>query len=323
MRRPIFDGHVDLVYGLMRHHPQVPFHRVASGPVTLSDMNRAGVKVIVSALYCPDEYNGPGTSAGHLRRLFQYADEFLTGLQHVGTAADLAACLDAATGTGVIELLENADALVDGAVSLSELKDRGIWMVGLTHAGVNRIGQGNGVGHPEGLTAAGKNLVKALDKNGFGIDIAHLADPCFYDLLDIYNGPLISSHTGFRQFCPRSRNLDREHLEAVFNRQGVVGVTVNPEMLALDGQVNVEDVFRQIDWLVQGYGPQGVGLGTDFYGFDLETLGLPDLAGLRGLEEMFDRHGYDEDSISRIMGGNWAAFYAGLPDSREARTPSK
>lgn len=310
---PVVDGHVDIIYEMMRHHEGTPFHQLSgSAPVTPGKLATGNVRVVVAAMYCPDTQNGRETAGDFLQGLFQYADRYLTRLDHIKTAQELEACLAAGSGSasGTILLLENADALIE--LDLGVLKARALKVIGLTHAGKNRIGDGNGVSSPSGLTKPGKLLVARLEREGFALDVAHLSDPCFWELVDIFHGPMITSHTGFRFFCNKPRNLDKDQLRTLIERKGIVGVSVNPEMLSEDDKAGLQDVFKHIDWVVQRYGADYVALGSDFCGFDVFCDGLEDISKFPDLAEVLEKNGYSAEALAKIMGGNWHRFYASL-----------
>jgi len=332
----IIDGHVDIVYEMMRFSFGVPFDQLSTGPVTLDRLKAGGVRAFVVAFYCPDIHNGPHSASLHLQSLFDYADSHLAGLKAIRALEDLdaccgncrqsigsAQCIDPVKSTtpaepagppGILFLIENADALLE--MDLEALHTRAIKVVGLTHAGKNRLGDGNGVRNPEGLTREGRQLVRKLRNEGFALDVAHLSDPSFRDLIGIFDGPMISSHTGFRFFCDKPRNVDREHLRIIFERKGIVGVTVNPEMLSVNEKAGIEDVFRHIDWVVQHYGPDHVALGSDFCGFDMASQGLEDISRFPALAALLHHYGYPPYAIEKIMGRNWYLFHASLLDHR-------
>ena len=139
--------------------------------------------------------------------------------------------------------------------------------------------------------------------------------PGFWQVLAEYQGPLLCSHTGLRRFCNRPRNLDDEQLAALFGRGGMVGLALAPELLAERGEIDLETAFRQLDWLVQGFGAEGVGVGSDFGGFDGVCRGLEDHARLPALARRLEHAGYPTAAIAGILGGNWRRFYAAvLPD---------
>ena len=307
---PIVDGHVDILYEMIRHHPDTPFHEISTGPVTLKKLEKGGIRIIVTALYCPDEHNGPGSAAEYLEGLFDMADKYLAGLNHILTAKEIDSCFKGETGIGKILLLENSDALLE--MGTDKLEESGLKVVGLTHAGRNRIGDGNGIRYPEGLTSEGKALVKILDNNGFAIDLAHLSQPCFWEVIDTFKGPVISSHTGISPLCDIPRNLSPEQVEIMLQRDGLIGITINPEMLSEDQIADAEDVFKHIDFIAQKYGVDGIALGSDLCGFDMVTSGAEDISKLKNLVEILERHGYPREAVQKIMGENWRLFYSSL-----------
>ena len=307
---PCMDGHVDLLYDLMRRHPGTPFPDCEDGHVTLDKLQQGQVAAFVTALYCPDAHNGSGTANAYLEGLFRYARTHLSGLQQIRSRQDLENCYTGDASQGTFFLLENADALVD--FSVETLLKNGVKAVGLTHAGSNRLGDGNAVVTPRGLKSAGKKLLKELGRQGLALDVAHLSEPCFYDAVDLFEGPLLSSHTGFRFFCDSPRNLTAQQINILLERDGVIGITVNPEMLSSDARAGIEDVTRQVDWFVQQHGVTHLGIGTDFGGFDVTNPGLEDISKLPDLAKELLGLGYTPDAVRDIMGANWVRFYSRL-----------
>ncbi|HEY7746557.1 MAG TPA: membrane dipeptidase [Desulfuromonadales bacterium] len=307
---PVIDGHVDLVYAMQRNAPETPFAELATGPVTPQTLALGGVRLLVSALYCADVHNGPVTAAFHLRQLMAFADRQLSGLVPIRTTTELETCCRGEAAPGILPLLENGDALADGGLDVYEAW--GLRVVGLTHAGTNRLADGNAVASPGGLRPAGRNLVAELARQGWAVDVAHLAEPGYWELLDLFSGPLLCSHTGLRRFCDRPRNLGDAQVSALLNRGGVLGLAFAPEMLVPAGNTDLEEVFRQLDWLVQRYGETGVALGSDLGGFEGECAGLEDHGHFGRLARRLVRAGYPEASVARIMGGNWQRFYGRL-----------
>jgi membrane dipeptidase len=304
----VFDGHVDLVHAL-RQVAEENFAALREGPVTPGSLQAGGVRLLASALYCADRYNGPPASA-HLAELLAADRRLQSSLAPVSTRGELAAAWGGSGPPGRLLLLENADALLEFGVASACAA--GIVSVGLTHAGRNRLADGNAVASPGGLTAAGKRLLMELMAAGRVIDVAHLAAPGFWQVLAECEGPLICSHTGLCHFCNRPRNLADNQLAALLGRGGMVGLAFAPELLAEAGEVDLEAAFRQLDWLVQRFGPNRVGLGSDFGGFDGVCRGLEDHARLPALAERLQRAGYPAAATTGIMGDNWRRFYTAV-----------
>lgn len=300
---PVFDGHVDLTYALQRQLPPA----IDASPFAPSRLAAGGVRVMASALYCADTANGPRSAARQLAALLTAEERFLDGLPLLRRPGELDEAWSGSGPPGRLRLLENADALLEFGVAAACAA--GIMTVGLTHVGRNRLADGNAVAAPGGLTGAGRQLLAELAAAGRVVDVAHLAPPGFWEVLNLYPGALVCSHTGLRRFCDRPRNLDDAQLAALLERDGLVGLAFAPGLLTPDGAADLEEVFRQLDWLVQRFGAESVGLGSDFGGFDGVCRGLEDHGRLPALSEKLRQAGYPEPAIAGIMGGNWVRFY--------------
>lgn len=312
-RFPVIDGHVDMIYDLVRHHPDKPLEDLPDAWCSLPRLTAGNAKIIVSAFYCQDGCNGPMTAAENLRSLLRYADEYLKALPTIRTRQELAACFEGTGNAGALLLLENADPLLEFDPEV--LKRRGFLIVGLTHAGRNRIGCGNKVENPTGLSEAGRSLVTRLDRLGFALDLAHLSEPCFRETVDIFAGPLVSTHTGIRAFCDTPRNLSDQQIRAILDRDGMIGLAAYPGMLSTAGEACIDDYSRQLDWLIRKYGPWGIGIGSDFGGFDTMCRGLEDHSALPRVAEQLAAAGHSDQVIAAVFGENWSRFFSRLLDS--------
>lgn len=300
----LVDGHVDLPYAL-ENLSLSEFTALQDGPVTPVTLAAGGVGLITCALYCPDQYNGPDSAALYLHRLLtliqgglkplrRFTEDFRTSVPQVERV------------TSYLLLIENGDALLE--TDLDQLQRQGVRMVGLTHAGSNRLADGNGIVNPGGLRPAGRALLSELERRGWVVDLAHLAEPGFWELLDCYTGPVMTSHTGLRPFCDRPRNLDSDQIQAVVERQGVIGLSLAPEMLTGE-RAGLDDVVRQLEWLLERFPAENVAIGSDYCGFDGVCHGLEDYRAWRTLEDTLLGRGCSEQVLRRILGGNWLDFY--------------
>ncbi len=306
---PVVDGHVDLLYFLMGNDciKNKKFTEIEHKLFSQKAFTSADVSFIVSAFYCPDQFNGQKTSSDFFLFLLDYYDRYIDGLVKITSADDIGRCCGSKKKTGVLFLLENADSLVDLGVDI--LKEYAFGAVGLTHVGKNRIGDGNSIRFADGLSRKGREIVKQIDAVDVAIDIAHLSDPCIKELANIFSGPVLSSHTGFRKFCDMPRNLSEDHMKFIVERSGMIGVSVSPEMLSSDKKAGCYDVFVHIDWFVQRFGHECIGIGSDFGGFNIPNTEIDSYAKLASLKTMFMEHGYPPSAVADIMGENWCRFY--------------
>jgi len=307
----LVDGHVDLSYFLMNLPEEVPLSSLEDGPFTLKKIREVGLRLFSNAIYCEDTFNGEA-SLQHLKEILQFTLHHIDEVTIIKERTDLEGIKKEPDRVGTLLLLENADALVGNLSFVEELMETGIRIVGLTHRGRNGIGDGDGVLVPGGFSLEGMEVIRALDDHGLIIDVAHLHPKCFWKLLDSFTGPVISSHTGIRKVCDIQRNIDMEQAEEIIGRGGLVGVTFNPEMLTPVGRANLEHIFIHVDVLVQKFGPDSVGMGSDFCGFDQPAEGLEDITKVPQLGDMMLEHGYGEEAVGKIMGLNWLRLYENL-----------
>ena len=307
--KPFFvDGHVDLPYFMMNHARKSSLSEIRDAPFTIEKAGRAGIRLFCTAIYCEDRFNG-ADSFTHFQDILNFTKGLYDNVAIIKNRFDLDGLMAGDEDTGTLFILENGDALASNLSYIAELREEGIGIVGLTHAGKNRLADGNSVQYPDGLTLDGKEVIGSLNENGLIIDVAHLHPKCFWQLLDLTEGPLISSHTGIRELFDTPRNISLEQVKELFIRGGMVGITFNPEMLSPGGEACLEDVFAHLDTIVQKFGPKGVGIGSDYCGFDLVTEGLEDITGITALIDVMLNHGYAHEDVKDIMGRNWLRIY--------------
>jgi len=307
----LVDGHVDLPYHMRNHCRDRKLSTLAEGPFTLTKAKECGLRIFCTALYCEDRFNGE-EALGHYLELVRFTEQRFDGVAMMRSAADFQMVKNDPALIGTLLLLENADALASNLGFVKALRRQGIYAVGLTHAGKNRLGDGNGVAYSEGLTPTGREVLRAIEREGLAVDLAHLHPRCFWELVTAFKGPIMTSHTGVREICDIQRNIDMEQAEEIFQRRGLVGISVNPEMLSTKGTAGSEEIFVHLDSLVQRFGPNGVGIGSDFCGFEVFPDDVKDVGDLLRIKERMIDHGYGEEAVQNIMGLNWLRFYESL-----------
>ena len=224
----------------------------------------------------------------------------------------------------------------EGAAPITSLDDLwkyhevGLRVLSLTHAGDNDIacGRDREPGLGGGLTAFGRELVKALDDLPIVIDLAHLTDRGVMDTLELINRPVIISHTGARAVCDRPRNIPDDIIRSVAARGGVIGIfAVGYYLHDGEGAATAEAWLRHIEHVVELVGPEHVGLGTDFTDYMSEIFdrwhiphlkptvaGVPDCSHTKVFLEMLAGRGYDKHVIGDMAWKNFARVYdASLP----------
>ncbi len=237
--------------------------------------------------------------AGRLSELIENSEG---GLVPVRTRAELDAAIAAhrenADVVGAIFGVEGAHALEGDLDNLQLLFDAGVRMIGLTHFFDNEFaGSAHGI-EKGGLSDLGRELVTRMQAMGIAIDLAHLSPAAIDDVLEIANKPLLVSHTGVRATCDSPRNLSDEHIRAIADAGGVIGIGYFE--LAICG-TDPTEIVAAMKHVIELVGDEHVALGSDYDG---GTEVAFDTSQLRALTQQMLDDGLSEESIRKIAGEN-------------------
>ena len=159
-----------------------------------------------------------------------------------------------------------------------------------------------------GLTDAGKALVKRCNELRIAIDLSHMNEKGFWDVAELSDAPLIASHSNAHAVCPHARNLSDDQLAAVRDSGGIVGLNFATSFLREDGQqgaaIDLDIMLRHLDHMIEIMGETHVGLGSDFDGAQVPQ-DIKDCAGLGNLRAAMRAHGYDEETMRLLCHENW------------------
>ncbi len=233
-------------------------------------------------------------------------------LQFVRTVADLDACR--ANGTlGVVAHLEGAEAVAPDLSNLDFLYAAGVRSIGPVWSRPNEFGHGVPArfpGEPDsgpGLTAAGRDLVRACEERGILVDGAHMTERGIRDTAAALDGPFVVSHAGAHAIHPHSRSLTDDLISLIADRGGLVGITFSATQLgatATDEDVPLSVVLDHVEHVADVGGVEAVALGSDFDGARIpEDVG--DASGLRPIVEGLSDRGFDDDEVRAIAWDNW------------------
>jgi membrane dipeptidase len=156
-----------------------------------------------------------------------------------------------------------------------------------------------------GLTDLGQSLVRACNRHGLLLDVAHASPRTFWQLHELSRTPVFSSHSGASGVHPHPRNLDDDQIRAVASRGGVVGVIFVAaylgKALALSPLAHIAD---HIEHVVRVGGEDTVALGSDYDGFMPLARGMRDAADLPRLTQVLWDRGWREPALRKLLGEN-------------------
>jgi membrane dipeptidase len=226
-----------------------------------------------------------------------------------------AACLP----IGYILSLEGADSLITLA-HLERAYTNGLRAIGPAHYGPGVYAQGTNT--EGGFPARGLDLLREAARLGMILDVTHLSDACFWQALDLYQGPIWASHHNSRALVPHQRQLADEMFRALVDRDAVIGVTFDAWMMTPGWQrgqttpqsanLRLEKAAEHLDHFCQLAGnARHVGLGCDLdgaFGTEQTPLDLDSIADLQKLPAILQNRGWSADDIAGVMHGNFLRF---------------
>ena len=121
------------------------------------------------------------------------------------------------------------------------------WAVSTSWAGSS----GDEVGKARGLNDFGKQVVREMNRLGMMVDVSHVSDKTFWDIIATSTKPVIATHSACRALANVPRNLDDQMIRAVARTGGVVGVIFYPEFLEPGWSEKRQQVDAAIAPLVQ------------------------------------------------------------------------
>ncbi|HEY7181717.1 MAG TPA: dipeptidase [Blastocatellia bacterium] len=194
--------------------------------------------------------------------------------------------------------LEGAHALEGKTANLDRLYDAGFRMIGMAHFFDNEMaGSAHGV-EKYGLTDKGRELARRMEEKRVFIDLAHASPKTIDDVLRIATRPVIVSHTGVKGTCDNTRNLSDDHLKAIANNGGIVGIGFWDTAVCGGDAAAIAKAIRHAANVM---GVDHVALGSDFDG----AVEAPfDATGMVQITDALLREDFNEDEIRKIMGEN-------------------
>ncbi len=190
---------------------------------------------------------------------------------------------------------------------LEELYLQGIRLITLTWNHENCIGFPNSR-EPElmnrGLKPFGVKVVRRMNELGMLIDVSHLSDGGFWDVINHSTKPFVASHSNARALCNHPRNLTDEMIKALAEKGGVAGVNFYPYFLREQGKATVADIAEHLWHMYQVGGEDVVAFGTDFDGFDEGELDITHMGEMSFVYNAMNKRGFTQRQMDKILNGN-------------------
>jgi membrane dipeptidase len=344
----IVDTHIDVPYRLREKMEDIS-QRTKEGHFDYVRAKAGGLNAPFMSVYIPSRYQQTGGAKELADTLIDMVNGFATKWPDKFALALSPANIKQNFENGRMSLLmgmENGAPIEGKLENVKYFYDRGIRYITLTHAKNNHIGDSSYDTIPKwnGLSPFGEKVVREMNRVGIMIDISHVTDSTFHDVIKITKAPVIASHSACRYFTPDwERNMSDDMIKILAENGGVIqicfgsvflkneyqekGEEIRKELIDYSKEKGwdkndehtkaymeeyylthhigtVSDVANEIDHAAKLAGIDHVGLGSDFDGVSLLPEGLADVSMYPNLIQELLKRGYSEEDIRKICSGN-------------------
>jgi membrane dipeptidase len=236
-RAIVIDMHADTVQRVLDEHVDI-FNRLSDGHFDTIRAREGGLDAQFFSIWVePQLFGGGGTSA------IKRADDQINAIREVVTLhsdawelATTAADVRRITAEGKMAALfglEGGYAIDERLEMVKRYYDMGVrymspaWSISTTWAGSS----GDQVGQDRGLNDFGREVIKEMNRLGMMVDVSHVSDPTFWDIVSTSSKPVIATHSACRAITNVPRNLSDDMIRAIAKSGGVINVIFYPEHL--------------------------------------------------------------------------------------------
>ncbi|MET3290846.1 UNVERIFIED_CONTAM: membrane dipeptidase [Brevibacillus sp. OAP136] len=326
----IIDGHFDLLLDVAIQREQG--RRKVIETDFLPEFVAGGVNIIVAAIFIDDIFlpeMGMRKALQQISALHAEASESPDKIMICKNVDDIQTAK--ATGkVGFVLSLEGAEPLSNDLSLIRVFYELGVRFMGLVWSRRNFVGDGSHFtpkreGRKGGLTDFGVKVVEEAEAMGMIIDVSHLNDEGFWDVMKFSKKPIIASHSNCRSIVNSMRNLKDEQIKAIASTNGVIGMNgVNIFVGNTDEESDLDHLVDHVDHIVKLVGVEHIGLGLDiiepFMKYEspdsLEKMPRKNFDVVKGhskipdLIRVLSKRGYKDEVIEGFLSKNFMRVYS-------------
>ncbi len=234
-----------------------------TGHTDLPRLRAGGVGAVFFAVYVAASYARDHTAAHRALDMIDTVRHDIVA-RHAKdfVLAENAAEIEAAHREGKIAALmgiEGGHAIEDDPRLLRDFYALGVRYMTLTHANTNDWADSSGdisdrsVKHHNGLTGLGKQIVLEMNRLGMMVDISHVADKTFWDVIAVSQAPPIASHSSCRALANVPRNMTDDMIVALAKKGGVIQINFNCDFLSQKSADSVAPLTLRMNGLAREF----------------------------------------------------------------------
>ncbi len=230
--------------------------------------------------------------------------------------------VEAAQKAGKFAILLGIEGLAGIGEDLSKID--ALYEIGARHAMLtwneeNALATGVKGNPDRGVTELGRKAIKIIQDKKMILDVSHLNEKSFWDVIDASNGPILASHSNAKALAGAARNLTDDQLKAIRDTNGLVGLNgFNDFISDIKEEQDVDHLVNHASYIADKIGVEHLGFGFDFFEFlntdfmksysdqeDSLLRGMEDCSKVPVLIEKMRKAGFTEKDLEMIGGGNW------------------
>ena len=300
----------------------------------LENFKKGGFNLIVSSIFI-DELFLPEMALRHalgqIRALIEDVESCRSEVMLIKTKEELNKAVNE-NKIGIMVSFEGLEPIGSDIGLLRIFYELGVRAAGLVWSRRNYVADGCCFdpveeGQRGGLTEFGVKLVKKMEEMNMLIDVSHLNDEGLEDVFKFTNKPFIASHSNSRAIYGKMRNLTDEHIKAIADRKGVIGINAYRDIAGVSGDdagnAPISKLADHVEHIVNLVGAHHVGYGFDlcnsYYESELKfkyapynSDSLSSHAEAVLLTEELLRRGISQDDCKLIIGGNFFGIFSDI-----------
>ncbi len=238
----IIDTHVDLPYRLQNKMEDVSV-KTEEGNFDYERAKEGGLDAPFMSIYVSSRMQKEGKAKEHAEELIDLVENIAADHPEKFAVARSPEEVREYFKKGTIAFpmgMENGAPVEDDLANLKHFYDRGISYITLTHSENNQICDSSFADEKKwnGLSPFGREVVKEMNRLGIMVDVSHITDDTFYQVMELSKAPAIASHSSCRAFTPDwERNIDDEMIKLLASKGGVVQINFG-SMFLLEESLN-------------------------------------------------------------------------------------
>lgn len=344
----LIDTHIDVPYRI--HESWVDVTKATSdGDFDYPRAVKGGLNAPFMSIYIPAhlEFEGKGKSYQLANQMIDSMEAIVQRAPDKFAIASSSSDIEEQFKQGKLSIamgMENGSPIEGDMKNLQHFYDRGIRYITLAHSQSNHISDSSYDIRRKwkGLSPFGKKLVTEMNNIGMLIDVSHISDDAFYQVMELSKTPVIASHSSLRKYTPGfERNMNDDMLLALKENGGVIQINFGSSFVTAKAGswgkqlkstkesakkegtklskdfdaayraknpypfASLEQVLDHIDHAVELIGIDYVGIGSDYDGVgDSLPIGLKDVSSYPNLVQGLMDRDYSDKDIKKILSGN-------------------